>query len=459
MTVIYDPTGILSGNLFTNEVHTPITIPQVVPVNNPFYGNGFTVTGIKASDSSVQTLALYTDFVWSPMFAVCSANTGKEVYSYILLMDFAKWSSISVTYHAVGGNQDSVLDEQIIAAGDFDKTVLANWLLFEGDAVALDAYGVDYNLRNTGVAYLFASKLDTIALALKTPSTYLDFINTDFANLRSQVNGIQSQIVSWAASFANNGVLTGTWVTAAYVTDYVTTYVNGYVNAAITAALNAFTPPSINMSGDATNVGNVVTLVNSAVVGKLLTGFVSAAGALVGTDSLLGAIEKLDGNVLLKANKDNPIFTSAVNLNAGSSINATGSASDYDLPVNAKGIGFVKPNKLKTAIAQEIVTYLTATLSITNIDLSLGTTFVVTISANTTFNFINFQANIDMTSFTLITVNDATAGRAVAFPSAVTWAGGVLPPRTTTANKSDAWSFFTNNQGAVIVGSLAIASY
>ena len=63
-----------------------------------------------------------------------------------------------------------------------------------------------------------------------------------------------------------------------------------------------------------------------------------------------------------------------------------------------------------------------------------------------------------MTSFTIITVNDATAGRAITWPT-VTWAGGQLPTRTTTANKSDAWSFFTRDAGTTIVGSLSIANY
>lgn len=114
---------------------------------------------------------------------------------------------------------------------------------------------------------------------------------------------------------------------------------------------------------------------------------------------------------------------------------------------------------VKLSAYQETVVSVTASTATTTLDMSLGSVFVVTISANTAFAFSNFPANTNLSSFTIITVNDATAGRAVTWPAAVTWAGGLLPARTTTANKSDAWAFFTINAGTKIVGSLSVASY
>lgn len=53
----------------------------------------------------------------------------------------------------------------------------------------------------------------------------------------------------------------------------------------------------VPMSGQATitNAG-AVTLDNAAVIGKVLTGFVSGAGVITATDSILQSIQKLDGN-------------------------------------------------------------------------------------------------------------------------------------------------------------------
>lgn len=52
-----------------------------------------------------------------------------------------------------------------------------------------------------------------------------------------------------------------------------------------------------NLTGEVTSVGNAATLTNSAVIGKTITGFTSGAGALSGTDTILQAIQKLDGNI------------------------------------------------------------------------------------------------------------------------------------------------------------------
>ncbi len=55
---------------------------------------------------------------------------------------------------------------------------------------------------------------------------------------------------------------------------------------------------SVAMSGQATisNAG-VVTLANSAVIAKVLTGFSAGAGTITATDSILQAIQKLSGNI------------------------------------------------------------------------------------------------------------------------------------------------------------------
>jgi len=58
----------------------------------------------------------------------------------------------------------------------------------------------------------------------------------------------------------------------------------------------------VSMSGEASidNAG-AVTLLNSAVIGKVITGFVSGAGTVAAADTLLEAIEKLNGNIALLA--------------------------------------------------------------------------------------------------------------------------------------------------------------
>ena len=48
-----------------------------------------------------------------------------------------------------------------------------------------------------------------------------------------------------------------------------------------------------NLTGEATSAGNAVTLTNSAVIGKVLTGYASTFGTVAAADSILQAIQKL----------------------------------------------------------------------------------------------------------------------------------------------------------------------
>ena len=69
----------------------------------------------------------------------------------------------------------------------------------------------------------------------------------------------------------------------------------------ITGTATAFTASNVttnaNLTNEATSSGsNAVTLTNSAVIGKVITGYVSGAGAVAATDTLLQAIQKLNGN-------------------------------------------------------------------------------------------------------------------------------------------------------------------
>ena len=72
---------------------------------------------------------------------------------------------------------------------------------------------------------------------------------------------------------------------------------------------------TITLTGDVTGSGTgsfVTTVSNAAVTGKALTGFVSGAGTIAATDTILQAIQKLNGNDALKAPLASPTFTGTV---------------------------------------------------------------------------------------------------------------------------------------------------
>lgn len=80
------------------------------------------------------------------------------------------------------------------------------------------------------------------------------------------------------------------------------------------------------LSSEATTSGsNAVTLSNAAVIGKVLTGYTSGAGTVASTDTILQAIQKLNGN-------------DATNANLTGDVTSVGNATSYNATVPvAKG--------------------------------------------------------------------------------------------------------------------------
>jgi hypothetical protein len=68
-----------------------------------------------------------------------------------------------------------------------------------------------------------------------------------------------------------------------------------------TSACAATVVTNANLTGDITSVGNATTLTNAPVIAKVLTGFTSGAGTVSAADSILSALQKINGNDALKA--------------------------------------------------------------------------------------------------------------------------------------------------------------
>jgi hypothetical protein len=159
-------------------------------------------------------------------------------------------------------------------------------------------------------------------------------------------------------------------------------------------------------------------------------------------------------------------LTNSVNLVLPTGLDIKTAAGDYATFVGRPG-GVVHCVSYNRATGAPLVGGLldksrsiTANTAATAVDLNTGdqaVVFKVAVAANTTVTFSNppTPTNGELFSFTLITTNDGTAGRGLAFGNTIKWAGGFLPPRTTTANAIDVWTFFVDN--GVYFGSLAVA--
>ena len=82
-----------------------------------------------------------------------------------------------------------------------------------------------------------------------------------------------------------------------------------------------------------------------------------------------------------------------------------------------------------------------------------GNVFNVTFGAgNTTFAFTNPGTSGVAVSFTLMLKQDGIGSRTATWPGTVVWSGGTTPTLTTTASKTDMFTFFTVNNGTTWFG-------
>lgn len=120
-------------------------------------------------------------------------------------------------------------------------------------------------------------------------------------------------------------------------------------------------------------------------------------------------------------------------------------------PSNVSAVNFIAIS------SSEYINALGNTGGAPNINLSIGVFVTATLNANAIFTFSNPASQA--VAFTLLLTNDATAGRTITWPVSVSWPGGTTPTRTTTANKSDVYTFFTINGGGNWYGNIAQYNY
>jgi hypothetical protein len=124
---------------------------------------------------------------------------------------------------------------------------------------------------------------------------------------------------------------------------------NSLVGTNITGTATSFTASNVttnaNLTGDVTSVGNATTLTNAPVIAKVLTGYVSGAGTVAATDSILQAIQKLNGNDATNANLTGMVTsvgnatTVVTNANLTGAVTSSGNATSLGSFTSAQLLG------------------------------------------------------------------------------------------------------------------------
>jgi hypothetical protein len=226
--------------------------------------------------------------------------------------------------------------------------------------------------------------------------------------------------------------------------------------------------------------GATVTIANGSKVMIVTDG--AGGGAAVTNANPTAAVVNLASGVtgtLPVANGGTGItsFGTGVATALGANINTTGGYVTQSGTLTANNVllgggsaaAVTSSNLLATAAAVTSGTYIQAigyadtlvalgnTGAAINLDVVSGGVFTATLTGDATIT-LRFPVATGASSFTLILLNDATAGRTVAFAGgSFKFPGGAATlSRTTTANATDIWVFFTPDGGTTYFGNIAM---
>jgi len=200
--------------------------------------------------------------------------------------------------------------------------------------------------------------------------------------------------------------------------------------------------------GEVVVSSGVWSLENAAVIGKLITGFSSGAGALAGTDTILQAINKLDGNIGTKqaagsyevtTNKENTTIDTSTTKYPTVNLLKTGldakAATAQTFYIGTTQVAINRSSAQLTLadirLTPRIVTTTDDATAV--IDVDVTDQYQLTAVANAT----EFSTTGTPTAGQrlLIRVKDAGVAKALTY-NAVFRAVGITLPTTTTANKT-----------------------
>jgi hypothetical protein len=150
----------------------------------------------------------------------------------------------------------------------------------------------------------------TVTSVAATVPSFLSISGSPITTSGTLAIGLSGTALPVANGGTGSTTATGTGVTVLATSPTLVTPALGtpsaLVGTNITGTATAFTASNVttnaNLTGDVTSVGNATTLTNAPVIAKVLTGYVSGAGVVAATDSILQAIQKLNGNDATNAN-------------------------------------------------------------------------------------------------------------------------------------------------------------
>ena len=173
-------------------------------------------------------------------------------------------------------------------------------------------------------------------------------------------------------------------------------------------------------------------------------------------------INPIDGNINVTG-----IVTASQFFGSGTGLTGVASTDNIRTATPARFLSNISVSGIATATTLDSSTFKNCNETInvvgntgtaSTINLTNGNFVTATLTGNCTFTF-NVGITTGAASFTLFLTNDATPSRSIVWPTSVKWPNSSVPVRTTTANATDVYTFFTLNSGTNWYGNLSLYNY
>lgn len=214
---------------------------------------------------------------------------------------------------------------------------------------------------------------------------------------------------------------------------------------------------TITLTGEATGSGTgsfATTLTNSAVIGKVLTGYVSGAGTVAATDTILQAIQKLNGNDATNAN-----LTGAVTSVGNASSLGSFTFAQLNTAISDADVARTDAANTFTGV-QTMTSPAITTPAITGLATGSGVASAATVStlasrdANGNSNFVNVLEGYTTTASAAGTTTLTVASNYQQVITGSTTQTVQMPVASTLA-VGQSWQIVNNSTGAVTVNTSA----
>jgi hypothetical protein len=331
---------------------------------------------------------------------------------------------------------------------------------------------------NYGISdYLDIAIAGTLSLTGDAPVTLANTTGSSSGNAITSTTA-QYACIRVTATTAATKVITGPSYSKTYLVDNASSFAITFKAAGQTGVSIAAGEKAIVFYNSAASNADYVKVASSTGTGSVT----SVAASVPSIFSIAGSPITTSGTLAMTySGTALPVANGGTGLTAGTSggvlaYTASGTlASSAALAANKVVIGGgagVVPSTttlLGTAAAvttgnyiqavgyADTVTALGNTGTAINLDVTGGNVFSATLTGNATIT-LRYPVATGSSSFTLVLTNDATAGRTVSWAGgSFLWPGGAASlARTTTANATDIWFFFTNNGGTTWYGNISL---